>query len=102
MATRVAAVAEVTGTEQMERRLVELVEQVEREKEKTRDTFQQLHSLLVVREGALIRELDGVVVEARQELKEAQRKNLQTIGDRIREELSKSLSVTWVEGAVNS
>ena len=123
MATRVAAVAEVTGIEEMERQLVELFEQVEREKEKTRDTFQQLHSLLVVREGALLRELDEVVVEARQELKdktnalealraakesterdltmnklkEVQRKNLQTIEDQIREELSKPLSVTWVE-----
>ena len=123
MATRVAAVAEMTGIEEMERQLVELVEQVEREKEKTRDTFQQLHSLLVVREGALLRELDEVFVEARQELKdktnalealraakesterdltmnklkEVQRKNLQTIEDEIREELSKPLSVTWVE-----
>ena len=123
MATRVAAVAEVTGIEEMERRLVELFEQVEREKEKTRDTFQQLHSLLVVREGALMRELDGVVEETRQELKEKREvlqelqeakesaeqkltknklkgvleKNLQTIEDEIREELSKPLSVTWVE-----
>ena len=63
MATRVAAVVEVTGIEEMERRLVELVEQVEREKEKTRDTFQQLHSLLIVREQGVLRELDGVVVE---------------------------------------
>ena len=122
MATRVSAVAEVTGIEQMERRLVELVDQVEREKEKTRDTFQQLHSLLVVREGALLRELDGVVVEARQELKDktnalealwaakesterdltmnklkkVQRKNLRNIEDEI-QELSNPLSVTWVE-----
>ena len=122
MATRVAAVAEVTGIEEMERRLVELVEQVEREKEKTRDTFQQLHSLLVVREGALLRELDEVVVEARQELKEKRevlqelqearesaeqklkknilkdvlKKHLRNLEDEIRE-LSKSLSVTWVE-----
>ena len=70
MATRVVAVGEVTSIEGMERRLVELVEQVEREKEKTRDTFQQLHSLLMIREEGLLRELDGVVVEARQELKE--------------------------------
>ena len=68
MATRVA-VGEVTCIE-MERRLVELVEQVEREKEKTRDIFQQLHSLLVIREEGLLRELDGVVVKAKQELKE--------------------------------
>ena len=123
MATRVVAVGEVTGLEEMERRLVELVEQVEREKEKTRDTFQQLHSLLVIREEGLLRELDGVVVEARQELKdkkkalealravkesterdlnmnklkEVQKKNLQNLEDQIREELSKPLSVTWVE-----
>ena len=37
---------EVTGIEEMDRRLVELVEQVEREKEKTKDIFQQLHCLL--------------------------------------------------------
>ena len=123
MATRVVAVGEVTGIEEIERRLVELVEQVEREKEKTRDTFQQLHSLLIVREGALLRELDEVVVEARQELKdkkkalevlraakesterdlnmnlliEVQKQNLINIEDEIREELSKPLSVTWVE-----
>ena len=123
MATRVAAVVEVTSIEEMERQLVELVEQVEREKEKTRDTFQQLHSLLVVREGALLRELDGVVVEARQDLKEkrevlqelqtakesAEReltknklkdvleKHLRNLEDNIREELSKPLNVTWVE-----
>ena len=123
MATRVVAVGEVTGIEEMERRLVELFEQVEREKEKTRDTFQQLHSLLVIREEGLLRELDGVVVEARQELKEKREvlqelrgakelaeqkltknqlkelleKHLQNIEDQIREDLSKPLNVTWVE-----
>ena len=123
MATRVVAVREVTGIEEMERRLVELVEQVEREKEKTRDTFQQLHSLLIVREGALLRELDEVVIEARQELKdkkktfevlraakesterdlnmnllkELQKQNLKNIEDKIREEVSKQLNVTLVE-----
>ena len=70
MATRVAAVEEVTGVEEMERQLVELVEQVEWEKEKTRVTFQQLHSLLVVRAQRVLRELDEVVVEARQEFEE--------------------------------
>ena len=123
MATRVVAVGEVTGIEEMERRLVELVEQVEREKEKTRDTFQQLHSLLMIREEGLLRELDGVVVEARQELKEKKEKlqellgakesaegklkknelkellenHLRNIEDQIREDLSKPLNVTWVE-----
>ena len=123
MATRILAVGEVTGIEEMERRLVELVEQVEREKEKSRDTFQRLHSLLLIREGALLRELDEVVVEARQELKEKKgvlqelqttkeateremtknklkevlEKNLRNLEDKIREELPKPLNVTWVE-----
>ena len=123
MATRVAAVVEVTSIEEMERQLVELVEKVEREKENTRDIFQQLHSLLFVREQGLLRELDGVVVEAKLELKEKREsihelqaakestereltknklkvvleKNLRNLEDQIREELSKSLSVTWLE-----
>ena len=123
MATRVVAVGEVTGIEEMERRLVELVEQVEREKEKTRDTFQQLHSLLVIREEGLLRELDGVVVEARQELKEKRealqelrgakestereltknqlkellQMNLRNIEDQIHKQLSNPLNVTWVD-----
>ena len=113
----------MTGIEGMERRLVELVEQVEREKEKTRDTFQQLHSLLMIREEGLLRELDGVVVEARQELKEkrealqelrgakesAEReltknelkelleKNLRNLEAQIHKQLSNPLNVTWVE-----
>ena len=70
MATQVAEVVGVTGIEEMERQLVELVEHVEREKENTKDIFQQLHSLLFVREQGLLRELDGVVVEAKHELKE--------------------------------
>ena len=123
MATRVVAVGEVTGIEGMERRLVELVERVEREKEKTRDTFQQLHSLLAIREEGLLRELDGVVVEVRQELKDKKKalealrgakesaegrltnnhlreileKHLQNLEDQIREDLFKPLNVTWVE-----
>ena len=117
MATRVVAVGGVTGIEEMERRLVELVEQVEREKEKTRDTFQQLHSLLMIREEGLLRELDKVVVEARQELKKKRellqvlqaakeseerkltKKKLKELLEKehIREELSKPLNVTWVK-----
>ena len=123
MATQVAKVGEVTDIEEVEGQLCELVEQVEREKEKTRDTFQQLHSLLFVREQGLLRELDSVVVGARHELKEKKElihelqaakeseeekltknklkvvleKNLRNLEDHIREELSKSLSVTWLE-----
>ena len=123
MATRVVTVGEVTGIEEMERRLVELVEQVEREKEMTRYTFQQLHSLLLIREEELLKELDGVVVEERQELKKkkeilqelrgakewAEQKltknelkellenHLRNIEDQIRKDLSRPLNVTWVE-----
>ena len=123
MATRVIPVGEVTGIEEMERRLVELVEKVEWEKEKMRATFQQLHSLLLIREEELLRELDGVVIAVTQELKEkkevlqelqtakesAQRyltknklkkllqKNLRNIEDEIREELSKPLNLTCLE-----
>ena len=123
MATQVVAVGEVTGIEEMERRLVELVEQVEREKEKARVTFQQLHSMLMIREEGLLWELDEVVVDARRELKnkkkalevlraakesterdltmnilkEVQRKNLKNLEDKIRDELSKPLNVTRVE-----
>ena len=123
MATRLVAVGEVIVIEKMERRLVELVEQVEREKENTRDTYQQLHGLLIVREEGLLRELDRVVVEAREELKEkkevlqelrgakesAEQKltknklkevlemNLRNLEDQILEELSKPQNVTWIE-----
>ena len=123
MATRVVAVREVTGIEELEGRLVEMVEQVEREKEKTSDIFQQLHSLLLIREGGLLRELDRIVVEARQELKEKREvlqelqtakesserdltknklkevleKHLRALEDLIREELSKPLNLTWIE-----
>ena len=122
MATRVVVV-KVTGIEEMERRLFEFVEQVEREKEKTRDTFQQLHGLLMIREEGLLRELDGVVVEVRQELKEKREllqelrgakestereltknelkevleKNLQNLESQIHSQLSNPLNVTWVE-----
>ena len=123
MATRVVAVGEVISIEEMERRLDELVEKVEREKEKMRDTFQQLHSLLLIREEGMLRELDGVVVEARQEMKEkreilqelqeakelAERKwkknhlrevldrHLRNIDDQIREDLANPINVMWVE-----
>ena len=125
MSTQVTAVEEVTGVEEMERRFVALDEQVEREKEKTKDTFQQLHSLLDVREGKLLKQLDRVVSEARQELKDKMKvlealraakestkrelkkenklkgflkKHLCNTEDKIMIELSKPLlNVNWVE-----
>ena len=58
MATRVAAVIEVADIGEMERMVVE---HVEREKEKTRDTFQQLHSLLVEREQDGVRQGETLI-----------------------------------------
>ena len=63
MSTQAAAVGEVTGVEEMERRLVAMDEQVDREKERTKATFQQVHSLLDVGEGKLLKQLDGIVFE---------------------------------------
>ena len=97
MATQVAEVVGVTGIEEMERQLVELVEHVEREKENTKDIFQQLHSLLFVREQGLLRELDGVVVEAKHELKKDQsmsyrrRLNRQSEIDSFKEQIEKGV-----------
>ena len=125
MSTQVAVVEEVTGVEEMERRLVAMDKQVEREKVKTRDTFQQVHSLLDVGEGKLLKQLDGIVLEARQELKDKMKvlealraakestkrelkkenklkgfleKHLCNTDDKIMIELSKPLlKVNWVE-----
>ena len=125
MSTQVAVVEEVTGVEEMERRLVAMDKQVEREKVKTRDTFQQVHSLLDVGEGKLLKQLDGIVLEARQELKDKMKvlealrsakestkrelkkenklkgfleKHLCNTDDKIMIELSKPLlNVNWVE-----
>ena len=58
MATRVAVVIEVADIGEMERMVVE---HVEREKEKTRDTFQQLHSLLVEREQDGVRQGETLI-----------------------------------------
>ena len=125
MSTQAAAVGEVTGVEEMERRLVAMDEQVDREKERTKATFQQVHSLLDVGEGKLLKQLDGIVLEARQELKDKMKvlealraakestkrelkkenklkgfleKHLCNTDDKIMIELSKPLlNVNWVE-----
>ena len=123
MATRVVAGGELLGAEKLERELAALISHVQREKETVRSSFQQIHSLLAVKEHSLLGELDGIVERARHELAEKREtlkeldtareglqrdltknklkdlleKNLQGIEDKIREELSRGVSVGWVE-----
>ena len=123
MATRVVAGGELLGAEELERELAALISHVEREKETVRSSFQQIHSLLAAKEHSLLGELDGIVERARHELAEKREtlkeldtareglqrdltknklqdvleKHLQGIEDKIREELSRGVSVEWVE-----
>ena len=61
MATRVPAPGELLCVDELERKLIDLSEQVELKKEEVRGNFQQLHGLLTVRENFLLREMDTVV-----------------------------------------
>ena len=123
MATRVVAGGELLGAEGLERELAALISHVQREKETVRSSFQQIHSLLAVKEHSLLEELDGIVERARHELaekretlkeldtareglqrdlsknklKDVLEKNLRALEDKIREELSRGVSVGWVE-----
>ena len=123
MATRVVAGGELLGAEELERELVFLINHVKREKETVRSSFQQIHSLLAVKEHSLLQELDGIVERARHELAEKREtlkeldtareglqrdltknklqdlleKNLRALEDKIREELSRGVCVGWVE-----
>ena len=123
MATRVVAGGELLGAEGLERELAALISHVQREKETVRSSFQQIHSLLAVKEHSLLEELDGIVERARHELAEKREtlkeldtareslqrdltknklkklleKHLRALEDKIREELSRGVSVGWVE-----
>ena len=123
MATRVVAGGELLGADGLERELAALVSHVQLEKERVSSNFLQLHSLLAVKELSLLQEMDGIVVRARHELAEKRRilkeldtaregldrdltenklrdvleKNLRTLEDRIGEEVSRGVSVGWVE-----
>ena len=123
MATRVVAAGELLCADELERELSALISHVQREKERVSSNFHQLHSLLSVKEDSLLQEMDGVVVRARHELAEKRRilkeldtaresterdlrenklrdvleKNLRTLEDKIGEELSRSVSVGWLE-----
>ena len=70
MATRGPASGELLCVDELERKLIDLSEQVELKKEEVRSNFQQLHGLLAVRETFLLREIDEIVIRARQEITE--------------------------------
>ena len=69
MATRISAES-LLGEERVERELEELRSQVQREKEKVRSYFHQLHLLLAAREQSVLLELDEIVERVRAELTE--------------------------------
>ena len=69
MATPLSAES-LLGEERVERELEELRSQVQREKEKVRSYFHQLHLLLAAREESVLQELDEIVDRVRAELTE--------------------------------
>ena len=123
MATRIPIAEEQLCIEALEIKLTDLTNHVQLQKERVSNNFQELHSMLAVREHNLIQELDGVVTEARLEIAEKRKhlqelytaresvqrditsnklreileSNLHALGDKIREELSKEVNVGWVE-----
>ena len=123
MATSEIAGGEQLGVDELERELAALISHVQQEKETVSSNFQQLHSLLAAKEHYLLQEMDGIVVRARHELAEKREtlkelytareslekdltknklkdfleKNLRTLEDKIGEELSRGVSVGWVE-----
>ena len=123
MATRVVAGRDLLSVDELERELAALISHVQREKERVSSNFQQLHVLLATREHTLLQEMDEVVVRARQELADKREvlkeldtareglerdltknilrdvldKNLLTLEDKIGEELSRGVSVGWLE-----
>ena len=123
MATRVAAPGELFGVDELEKKLIDLSEQVERKKEEVKSNFQQLHGLLAVRENFLLKKMDEVVIRARQEVTEKKtnlqqlyaareglerdltqntfkkllEKNLRAIEDEIGEEVARGVNVGWLE-----
>ena len=123
MATRGPAPGELLCVDELERKLIDLSEQVELKKEEVRSNFQQLHGLLVVRETFLLREMDEVVIRARQaitekratlqelyaaressekdltqnKLKKLLEKNLRAIEDEIGEEVARGVDLGWME-----
>ena len=123
MATRVVAGGDLLSVDELERELAALISHVQGEKERVSSNFQQLHALLAAREHTLLQEMDEVVVRARQELADKREvlkeldtareglerdltknilrdvldKNLLTLEDKIGKELSRGVSVGWLE-----
>ena len=123
MATRVVAGGDLLSVDELERELAALISHVQREKERVSSNFQQLHVLLAAKEHTLLQEMDGIVVRARHELadkrevlkeldtareglerdltknklRDVLEKNLLTLEDKIGEELSRGMSVGWLE-----
>ena len=123
MATRVVAGGYLLSVDELERELAALISHVQREKERVSSNFQQLHALLATKEHTLLQEMDGILVRARQELADKREvlkeldaareglerdltknilrdvldKNLLTLEDKIGEELSRGVSVGWLE-----
>ena len=123
MATRGPAPGALLCVDELERKLIDLSEQVELKKEEVRSNFQQLHGLLVVRETFLLREMDEIVIRAGQEIAEKKtnlqqlytareglerdltqnkykkllEKNLRAIEDEIGEEVARGVNVGWME-----
>ena len=122
MATRGPAPGELLCVDELERKLIDLSEQVELKKEEVRSNFQQLHDLLVVRETFLLREMDEIVIRVRQEITEKRtklqqlhtareglerdlthnkfkkllEKNLRAIEDEIGEDVARGVNVGWM------
>ena len=123
MATRGPAPEELLCVEELERKLIDLSEQVELKKEEVRSNFQQLRGLLDVRETFLLREMDEVVTRVRQQvaekrttlqelytareglerdltqnkLKKVLEKNLLVLEAEIGEEVARGVNVGWIE-----
>ena len=123
MATRGPAPGELMYVDELERKLIDLSEQVELKKEEVRSNFQQLHDLLAVRETFLLRKIDEVVIRARHTITEERtnlqqlyiaresserdlthnkykkllEKNLRAIEDVIEEEVARVVNVGWIE-----
>ena len=123
MAAQVPRPGELLCVGDLERKLTELAKEVEIQKDVVRGNFQQLHSLLGMREYSLIQQLDYAVLRAKRELKEKREvlqeletarqglqrdlkknklsevleQNLRTLEDKIGEEVAKGVNVGWVE-----
>ena len=123
MATRGPAPGELLCVDELERKRIDLSEQVELKKEEVKSNFHQLHDLLVVRETFLLREMDEIVIRARQEitekratlealytaresserdltpnkLKKLLENHLRAIENEIGEEVARGVNVGWME-----